>query len=162
MCSTDLTSCHQNLLGGAGHQKGSNPEGECGCHMWLFPMSARRCGCSGTWPSRFTRSQDMQLWKKNKLQLINILCERIRDVTPLHWLAFYTLTINWPLRAPSGRTSERRAGRRGRCGRWPSRSWAPRTAPSDRRGAAASPRPARTQQPRRALSSPHPVAYKAQ
>ena len=28
MCSTGLTSCHQNLLGGAGHQKGSNPEGE--------------------------------------------------------------------------------------------------------------------------------------
>ena len=30
MCSTGLTSCHQNLLGGAGHQKGSNPEGEWG------------------------------------------------------------------------------------------------------------------------------------
>ena len=42
MCSTGLTSCHQNLLGGAGHQKGSNPEGElprCQCEIIFWWQS---------------------------------------------------------------------------------------------------------------------------
>ena len=40
MCSTDLSSCHQNLLGGAGHQKGSNPEGE--YHTYLPKLATGR------------------------------------------------------------------------------------------------------------------------